>query len=312
MARTPPHFESPMRALLVAGMSGAGKTTVLNALEDQGWRSVDNPPIGAFGALIESLRCERTKRIAIGLDMRSLQHSLSEAVNAIAALKARMDVHTHVLFLDCDDARLLRRFSETRRRHPLADGAPVEVGLAMERALLSPIREQADGSLDTTEMSAADLRREVTARYADVNETGMTLSIMSFGFKHGAPREADMVFDARFLANPYWAPELRNKSGLEPDVAAYIAADPSFEPFFDRILSLVSFVLPLQERERRSYVGVAIGCTGGRHRSVALAEKLGAALRAAGLRPNVRHRDIHLSSHSPALPPATDKGDAAA
>lgn len=285
-----------VRLILVTGVAGAGKTSTLAALADHGFETIDNPPIGLLDAVMDdyALNGSNQTRVAIGVDERSRGFTTERCSNVIAGLRERPDLDVTLLFLECSDETLLRRFKETRRRHPMAGNASVEAAMAMERTVLDPIREQADISIDTSDLSLTDLRREIGQRFGGRDGEAMTVSITSFGFKRGAPREADVVFDVRFLANPYWNPDLRDKSGLDDEVDAQIAADPAFGEIYGKLEDLTVSALPHFAREGKSYLNIAIGCTGGRHRSVAVAERLGGAVEKAGFTPVVRHRDLRL------------------
>lgn len=284
---------SAMRLVIVTGVSGAGKSSSLAALADCGFETVDNPPIRLLQAIMDDFAASgpRAMRVAIGVDERTHGFTTERFADLVAELRGRMDVHVTLLFLDCSNNTLIRRFTETRRRHPMA-GETVEAALAMERSVIAPLREQADITIDTSDLSLTELRHEIQERFAGDDSEGMSITVLSFGFKRGAPREADIMFDVRFLANPYWNPQLRAGTGLDPDVKDYITGSEGYDTIFGSLSSLLRDVIPLYRKEGKSYLTVAIGCTGGRHRSVAVAEHLGAMLRAAGHAPAVRHRDI--------------------
>jgi len=276
--------------ILVTGVAGAGKTSTLAALADQGFETIDNPPINLLKSIVEDYAGEGV-RLAIGIDERSRGFNTERCADVISELRARDDTEIVLLFLECADEMLLRRFQETRRRHPMAEGAPVEAALVTERAMLEPLRVQADVSIDTSDLSLTDLRREIGERFGS-DAGAMTVSIISFGFKKGAPRGADMLFDMRFLANPYWRTDLREKTGLDEDVQSYIAADEHFDDLFTKMADLIVSLLPRYSDEGKSYLNIAIGCTGGKHRSVMVSERLGETVRAAGYAPVIRHRDL--------------------
>lgn len=282
-----------MRLVLVTGVSGAGKSSTLAALADCGFETVDNPPIRLLHQIMDDFATSGPDpvRVAIGVDERTHGFTTERFADLISELRLRVDLDVELLFLDCANTTLIRRFTETRRRHPMA-GETVETALTMERAVIQPLREQADVTIDTSDLSLTELRRVVQERFGGVDAEGMALTVLSFGFKRGAPREADILFDVRFLANPYWDPDLRGGTGLDRDVDDYVARSEGFQTFFTSLSSLLNNVIPLYRKEGKSYLTVAIGCTGGRHRSVAVAERLGKALREAGHAPNVRHRDI--------------------
>ena len=286
-----------IRLILVTGVAGAGKTSALAALADQGFETIDNPPVKLIEAIVDDYADEGA-RLAIGIDERSRGFTTEYCADVIAKLRARGDTEVTLVFLECADETLLRRFQETRRRHPMAEGAPVEAALVYERAMLEPLRVQSDVSIDTSELSLTDLRREIGERFGD-DEGGMTVSVISFGFKKGAPRGADLLFDVRFLANPYWSASLREKTGLDPDVRSYIEADVNFHSIFDKMNDLVVSLLPHYAAEGKSYLNIAIGCTGGKHRSVMVSERLSESIQAAGYMPVVRHRDMPLTTQKP-------------
>ena len=281
--------------LIVTGMSGAGKSTALRALEDRGFETVDNLPLSLLTNLLKAAGSAEplTERpIAVGIDARTRSFNAEEVVSHIKTLR-ESGIEARVLFIDCAGGELVRRFSETRRRHPLAQDRPAGDGIAREREVLAPLRRWADILVDTTDYSVHDLRRAVGEKFrSGAKDEDLTLTLMSFGFARGVPRDADMVFDMRFLANPHWVPELRPLTGRDPAVAKHIAADASFPDAFERIAGLVTSLLPAYAREGKAYLTIAIGCTGGRHRSVYVTERLAEHLRAADLQPNVVHRDV--------------------
>jgi UPF0042 nucleotide-binding protein len=276
--------------IMVTGVAGAGKTSALAALADLGFETVDNPPVNLIKAIVDDYDGSGA-RLAIGIDERSRGFSTERCANVIAALRNRPDIEVTLVFLECGDETLLRRFQETRRRHPMGEGATLEAALGMERAMLEPLRVHANIGIDTTDLSLTDLRREFNDRFGDGVE-GLTVSIISFGFKRGAPRGSDMLFDMRFLANPYWQVNLRDETGLNPQVRAFVERDPGFEPVFTKISDLILDLLPRYTDEGKSYLNIGIGCTGGKHRSVVVAEKLGSVITHAGYCPVVRHRDM--------------------
>jgi UPF0042 nucleotide-binding protein len=280
--------------LVITGLSGSGKTHVSRALEDAGWFCVDNLPtalVPSFADLIR--RSAELRRSALVVDVR--ERGFPEAFPAVyRELKRRGGLAPSLVFLEADERTLLRRFSETRRPHPLAGHEPAIEGIRAEREALGPVRKMADVILDTSRFTVHQLRDYVRERY-DVRSEGrrMVVSVLSFGYKHGVPPEADIVFDARFLPNPNFVPRLRRLSGADPEVVTYLRRQPETAAFLRRILSLVRFVLPRHEREGRSYLTIALGCTGGRHRSVMLANAVGAAVRKKGLPVRVHHRDLN-------------------
>lgn len=282
------------RLLLVTGLSGAGKSTVLRVLEDLGWEVVDNLPLSLLEPLIEAPAkpSEASRPIAVGIDSRSRGFKPSRLVKRIKELREAGGRDIQTLFLDCAGAELERRFSETRRRHPLAEDRPAADGIAREREMMESLRRWAQHVVDTTNYSSNDLQQEIRQRFADVGDDEPSLTVMSFGFARGLPRNADLVFDMRYLRNPHWDAKLRPGTGLDADVSAYIAADPAYEMTVAQIEALLLTLLPRYRAEGKSYVTIAFGCTGGRHRSVHVAERIARALRIAGHAPNVIHRNL--------------------
>jgi UPF0042 nucleotide-binding protein len=280
--------------LLVTGMSGAGKSTVLKTLEDLGWEVVDNLPLVLLDRLLDAPlpagAGERSQPLAIGIGARTRDFDPEHIVRRIADLREGLDLGT--LFLDCAGAELERRYSETRRRHPLALDRPASDGIARERELLAPLRDFANRLIDTTNLTANMLAQQVRLQFAGDRLGEPTLAVTSFGFSRGVPRGADLVFDMRFLRNPHWVPALRPGTGLDPEVASYVAGDPAYGEAMERIEGLLLLLLPRYRAEGKSYVTVAIGCTGGRHRSVHVAERIAKRLQSAGFSPTVSHRDL--------------------
>jgi UPF0042 nucleotide-binding protein len=282
------------RLMLVTGMSGAGKSTAVRTLEDLGWEVVDNLPLMLLDRLLDAPAPpgsdEEDRPLAVVVDSRTRGFAPARIVARIHKRREQGD-DVGILFLDCAGSELVRRYSETRRRHPLAPDRPAEDGIARERELLQPLRQAADQLVDTTDLNVHSLAQELRTRFATA-ETGTTLSIMSFGFARGVPRNADLVLDMRFLRNPHWDPELKPMTGLDAPVADYVAADPAYAEALDRIDGLLALLLPRYAAEGKSYVTVAFGCTGGRHRSVHVAETIGSRLRARGFSPTILHRDL--------------------
>ncbi|MEE4289545.1 MAG: RNase adapter RapZ [Erythrobacter sp.] len=292
-SQTPP--TDPQRLLLVTGLSGAGKSTVLAVLEDLGWETIDNFPIRLLsGLLAPSGRDARgdSAPLAIGFDSRTRGFVPAEIIALAKDLAADPAIAISFMFLDCGGAELERRYNETRRRHPMAQGRPVLDGIAAERELLEPLRRWADRVIDTTALSANDLQNHVRALFVAPDESAMTLTVSSFGFARGMPPLADLVFDMRFLDNPHWVEGLRELTGQDPEVGEHIAKDPAFHAVYAQIRDLLITLLPRYAAQGKSYVHVAFGCTGGRHRSVFTAERMAQDLRTAGFSPTVRHRNL--------------------
>jgi RNase adapter protein RapZ len=282
--------EARRRLLVVTGLSGAGHTTALKILEDLGYEAVDNLPLLLLvGVTGESGDGDRA--IAIGIDSRTRDFTAAALAERLERLRADPRLEVKLIYLDCMDESLRRRFTETRRRHPLSLDRPVADGIRQERQLLAPLRDQADLVVDTTDLTSADLRRLLRGHFALHPRPGLAFSVVSFSYRHGLPREADLVFDVRFLRNPHYDPALRPLTGRDPEVGRFIEADPAYGPFFIALTHLLLPLLPSFEREGKSYVTIAIGCTGGRHRSVFVAERLAAWLGTQGRTVNIRHRD---------------------
>ncbi len=282
------------RIVVITGMSGAGRSTALKALEDIGYEAVDNLPL----SLLENIAAHdsdnaRPSALAIGIDIRTRDFDAAGFVETLDRLSASGDRGRIVsVFLDCGDDELARRFTETRRRHPLAADRPVADGLRLERSLLAPLLERADIVIDTSLTAPGALKDELHRRFGLDHTPGLALMVVSFSYRHGLPRDADLVFDARFLVNPHYDPVLRGKTGRDPEVGAAIVADPDFGAFLDGILTMLAVLLPRYEKEGKSYLTIAVGCTGGRHRSVYVAEQLSERLASKGRRVHLTHRDI--------------------
>lgn len=281
--------------LLVTGLSGAGKSTVLKTLEDLGWETVDNLPLRLLDRLLSTPLSESTESdspLAVGIGARTRDFDPESIVKRIKTLRAEHGYDIGTLFLDCSGAELERRYAETRRRHPLALDRPASDGIARERELLAPLRRWANRLIDTTDLSSNELAQQVRATFGGDGLGEPTLSVMSFGYARGVPRNADLVFDMRFLRNPHWDEKLRPGTGLDADVAAYVAADPAYDDAMKQIQDLLLLLLPRYRAEGKAYVTIAFGCTGGRHRSVHVTEQIAKRLRDAGFSPTVTHRDL--------------------
>ena len=276
--------------LLVTGVSGGGKSTALQMLEDLGWETIDNFPIRLLKRLVGG--SEDNSRLAIGVDSRTRGFAPAEIIALFKKLEQREDISVTTMFVDCGSGELERRYNETRRPHPMARGRTAMDGIKAERELLEPLRRWADVLIDTTDYSTNHLQQVVRERFSDEAEPRMSITVTSFGFSRGMPPVADLVFDMRFLDNPHWVEGLREQTGLDEAVGRHIVADPGFAPVFDRILDLLREALPRYAAQGRSYLNIAFGCTGGRHRSVFSAERAAEALREAGFSPTVIHRNL--------------------
>jgi len=279
-----------LHIVVVTGMSGAGRSSALHVLEDLGYYCVDNLP-PALAPQVASLLEGELTRVGFGIDVRT--GSFLEGAEEIIQTLVSKGHETEVIFLDCKDEVLVRRFSETRRPHPLAAGADVLEGIRAERARLASLRQLARHVIDTTDTSVHDLRRSLIDYIARGGSSPrMAVRVISFGFKYGLPVDADLVFDLRFLPNPHFVPELRAKTGLEADVADYVLATEPAKELLDDICTLLTHSLPRYQAEGKAYLTIALGCTGGRHRSVALTEHLGRWLREEGHDAVSAHRDV--------------------
>lgn len=291
MART-----EAVRVVLVTGPSGSGRTTAIAALEDLGYETIHNLPLSLVPRLVDG---PLDRPLALGLDVRNRDFSVARVIELVDRLARNPGLKLEVLYLDTLPDVLVRRYSETRRRHPLApDDAPLE-GIRLEMDLLAPIRLRADVLIDTSAMTPHDLRAEV-ARWFDMGRLArLAISIHSFSYKRGVPRGLDMMFDCRFLGNPHWVAELRPLTGLDPRVAAYVGADPRHAEFIERVVGLVLFLLPAHVEEGKSHLAIGFGCTGGQHRSVAVTETVAKALAEAGWQVSKRHRELERRASEP-------------
>ena len=274
------------QVVVVTGLSGAGKNSLLHALEDLGFETVDNPPLDT----LEALARQAERNLAVGVDARSRGFSADSVLEALASLRRVPELSPSLVYLGAEDHVLFRRYSETRRRHPLAQTGTVADGIALERQLTAPLAREADWLLDTSALPLPRLRHLVEQRFgADAPE--LSISLVSFSYAAGLPPTADLVFDARFLKNPHYDPALRPLSGLDSEVGRFIEQDNDFAVYFDKILNLVNFLLPRFVQEGKKYATICVGCTGGQHRSVYMVEKLYAALARAGWHTSVTHRE---------------------
>ena len=282
--------------MLVTGLSGAGKTTAIKTLEDMGWESIDNFPIRLLPRLLATPVAagvdQQHRPLVIGFDSRTRGFDPATIINRIKHLRNTGHYQISMVFLDCAGAELERRYNETRRRHPLALDRPASAGIAEERERLQPLRRWAEHVIDTSPMSTHDLQTTIRQRFKLDQQIATTITITSFGFARGMPPLADLLFDMRFLDNPHWVESLRDKTGLEDAVGEHIAGDPAFAPAFERIVDLLREVMPRYAAQGRSYLNIAFGCTGGRHRSVYSAERAAQVLRELGFSPTVLHRNL--------------------
>lgn len=277
--------------LLVSGMSGAGRSSAANVIEDLGYSVIDNLPPSL---LVQAVKAhdipEQHKHLAVVIDSRG-GLPIEELKTAIVDL-ARDGVQTRTVFLDAEDDVIVRRYEENRRPHPLGEPT-ISAAIGAEREMLAELREMSDYYIDTSNLNIHQLRDQLTTLFADEDMTApMRVSVRSFGFKHGSPRDADLLFDVRFLPNPHWVPELREKRGNEAEVSDYVLEQPGAVEFVDQVEKMLTFLIPLFETEGKSYLSIGIGCTGGHHRSVAIAEEIGRRLNDRDIRAVVRHRDI--------------------
>ena len=280
--------------VVVTGLSGAGRITALHALDDMGYVAVDNIPLPLLGDLMRSTAGnpgEMAAPLAFGVDTRTYGFDPHELVRQVRRLRERSDIRARLLFLECETETLQRRYTESRRPHPLAPDRPVTDGIVEERRQIGWMRDSADVVIDTSALSPHEFKQLLVGHFALVRSPGTRLSVMSFSYRRGLPREADLVFDVRFLKNPHYEPTLKPLTGRTPAVAAYVASDPGYRPFLDGLKGLVGPLLPRFDAEGKSYLTIAIGCTGGRHRSVAVAEELADWLRGAGRSVTLSHRD---------------------
>ncbi|WP_108810242.1 RNase adapter RapZ [Sphingorhabdus sp. Alg231-15] len=284
------------QVLLITGLSGAGKTTTLKTLEDIGWETVDNFPIRLVEGLLNtppsSSRNDADPPLALGFDSRTRGFDPDNLIKRVKKLQENENFQISTLYLDCAGGELERRYSETRRRHPLALDRPAKEGIALERSQFEPFRRWADHVIDTSDLSTNDLQRQIREEFALQDSDITTVTITSFGFSRGLPNNIDLLFDVRFLSNPFWDPDLKLMTGLDSQVAEYISKDPAYAEALDKFEEMLKFLLPKYVKAGKAYVNIGIGCTGGRHRSVHIAEALSKNLHAAGFSPTVSHRNL--------------------
>ena len=276
--------------VLVTGPSGAGRSTAIRAFEDMGYEAIDNMPLALLTALITGPSVGRS--MALGIDVRTRDFSVRGVLEALEAITEAGQYQPSLMFLDCQTEALLRRYSETRRRHPLApDDTPIQ-GIRLEQDLLRALRDHADVLIDTTPLTPHDLKREIAGLYDKGQGTGLAVSVQSFSYKRGVPRGIDMVLDCRFLRNPYWDVSLRDKCGLDAEVQAHVQDDARYDDFTQRVIDLTKLLLPAYRDEGKAHFSLGFGCSGGQHRSVTVAENVAEALAQDGWQVSKRHREL--------------------
>ncbi|MEM7711821.1 MAG: RNase adapter RapZ [Pseudomonadota bacterium] len=280
-------MSDPLDLVLLTGPSGAGRTTAIHVLEDAGWEVIDNLPLSMLRRLLDG----SDRPLALGLDVRNRDFSVDSLLDLIADLRADPRISLRLVYLDCARDTLVARFSETRRRHPLAPLEDAATGVVRELDLLAPLADRADVVIDTTTLTVHDLKDEIL-RWFGPTTRRLALSVQSFSYKRGLPQGLDTVFDVRFLANPHWVRALRTGTGRDAAVRDYVRADPAFTPFYDRMVDLVLSLLPAYRDEGRAHLAIGFGCTGGRHRSVAITEMIARTLAEAGWQVSIRHREL--------------------
>jgi UPF0042 nucleotide-binding protein len=288
----------PRRFVLVTGMSGAGLSTTMKSLEDLGYEALDNLPLFLFDLLLKESE-SRDRPLAIGIDSRTRDFTAEALLSRVDTLRSRPGVSVQLVCVDADDDALLRRFNETRRRHPQALDRPIVDGIHHERTTLEQLKRAADLAIDTSDLSIHDLRRIIAGHFHLDRQPKLGVFVTSFAYRQGLPRDADLVFDVRFLRNPHWDADLRPFTGLDPRVADYIEADPEFASFLERLTGFIAPLLPRFRMEGKSYLTIAIGCTGGKHRSVYVAERLAAWLKEQGVDVGISHRGLDRAADQP-------------
>lgn len=278
------------KLILVTGPSGAGRTTAIRALEDMGVEAIDNLPLSLLPRLLDGP--PHGRMLALGLDVRNRDFSIAALIELIEGVASTPQVEAQLLYLDARADVLIKRYSETRRRHPLAPAESPAEGVEREIDLLAPIRNRADILIDTSDLTPHDLRAEMVRWFEDSSTSMLAVSLHSFSYKRGVPRGLDLIFDCRFLKNPYWDPTLRSRDGRDAQVAAYVKTDDRFEKFFSKVTDLVEFLLPAYVEEGKTHLAIGFGCTGGQHRSVFVTEKLAHRLAEAEWQVSKRHREL--------------------
>ena len=279
-----------IQLILVSGPAGAGRTTAIRSLEDLGFEAIDNLPLDLVKSVLKPKKA--SEKIAIGLDTRGRDFSVEGLLGLLKSLSNLEHVDFELLYLSCTKEVLLRRYSETRRRHPLADGKSPHEGIEQELILLEPIRHKADILIETSELTPHELKSSIKKLFLNKGVNLLSISLKSFSYKRGLPRGADMTFDCRFLKNPHWQDELRDKTGLDHSVRKFVLSDPKSSEFIKRVTELLLFLLPEFKKEGKSSVEIGFGCTGGIHRSVAVTETVAKALADLGWNVSIKHREI--------------------
>jgi UPF0042 nucleotide-binding protein len=283
--------------VLVTGPSGAGRSTAIKAFEDLGYETIDNLPLDFVPRLLSVP--PNGKPMALGIDVRTRGFSVKGVLDVLENIAELQSYEATLLYVDATEDKLLKRYSETRRRHPMSpDGAPI-VGIRDEVALLDSLRIRADVLIDTTDLTPHDLRAEISRGFAGTEGSGLAVNLQSFSYKRGVPRGVDMAMDCRFLRNPFWDESLRGKSGLDDDVKTYVKKDERYKPFFEQLADMISLLLPAYKEEGKSHFSIGLGCTGGQHRSVTVTEELAAELATRGWRVSVRHRELERRKPAP-------------
>jgi UPF0042 nucleotide-binding protein len=291
------------KLVLVTGPAGAGRSTAINALEDFGYEAIDNIPLTLIPRLLQNSDTHH-KPIALGIDTRNRDFSTQALMKTRDFCKELPYVESTLLFLDCDTATLGRRYSETRRRHPMAPHDSPHDGILRDKQMLSEVQQNADVLIDTSALTVHDLKAEMESHFLIGGSLGIAVSVQSFSYKRGLPQGLDMAFDCRFLRNPHWDPALRAHTGQTESVQKFVKADERFNGFYERILDLCQFTLPAYKAEGKAHFSIGFGCTGGKHRSVTLTETLASALAEEGWQVSIRHRELECSGQGKLQPPA--------
>jgi len=287
-----------LKLYLITGLSGAGKSSALKVLEDLNYEAIDNLPVSLLPNVVDmmaaDLENDERPAIAIGIDARTRNFEQDKILKNLSELKGRENINLKILYFDSSNEVLAKRFTETRRKHPLAKNSQLFDGITQERQMMEVIRAEADYIFDTSGMGIQELRQTLTEKFTRVHGGDLNIMISSFAYPKGLPKDADLVFDVRFLRNPHYVEELKHLTGMDGAVQEYVQQDERFADFFGKISDLIFFLLPAYKKEGKSYLKIAFGCTGGRHRSVFMAEKSAASINAAGFKANLYHRELAL------------------